>query len=232
MPRYLRKAGEFAGKLRRMAYDMRAKSGIDEVLRSEGIGSDIAEIRRLASFARGEIGNILSSVQGATGLNDVAGSLYGDSRPRPVPPKSPLASSLASSTNPTTGIVGDAALAPVPAPLPGPVAFAVAAAGAASAAASNGAPVPAGTVLAPNGRPAAPMAPAPIAATPLLVTIDREREYPNAGADSYAALPEDSSVYDGQLPSSPLAGDPLYARGEPSEDASSSGEGAHAEARP
>ena len=48
LPRYLRKAGQLAGQLRRMAYDMRAKSGIDEVLRSEGIGTDIAEIRRLA----------------------------------------------------------------------------------------------------------------------------------------------------------------------------------------
>ncbi|HEY8041017.1 MAG TPA: twin-arginine translocase TatA/TatE family subunit, partial [Polyangiaceae bacterium] len=52
LPRYLRKAGQFAGKLRRLAYDMREKSGIDEVLRTEGIDLDIAEIRKLA---RGEI---------------------------------------------------------------------------------------------------------------------------------------------------------------------------------
>lgn len=44
LPRYLRKAGQLAGQLQRMARDMRAKSGIDDVLRSEGIGSDIAEI--------------------------------------------------------------------------------------------------------------------------------------------------------------------------------------------
>jgi sec-independent protein translocase protein TatB len=49
LPRYLRKAGQLAGKLRRMATDVRAQSGIDEVLRSEGLTKDIAEIRRLAS---------------------------------------------------------------------------------------------------------------------------------------------------------------------------------------
>jgi sec-independent protein translocase protein TatB len=49
LPRYLRKAGQLAGKLRRMATDVRAQSGIDEVLRSEGLGKDIAEIRRLTS---------------------------------------------------------------------------------------------------------------------------------------------------------------------------------------
>ena len=53
LPRYLRKAGQFAGQLRRLAYDMREKSGIDEVLRTEGIARDIAEIRALA---RGELG--------------------------------------------------------------------------------------------------------------------------------------------------------------------------------
>jgi sec-independent protein translocase protein TatB len=48
LPRILRKAGQFAGKLRRMANDVRAESGIDEMLRSEGLDKDIAEIRRLA----------------------------------------------------------------------------------------------------------------------------------------------------------------------------------------
>ena len=48
LPRFLRKAGQLAGKLRRMANDVRAQSGIDEVLRTEGLTKDIAEIRRLA----------------------------------------------------------------------------------------------------------------------------------------------------------------------------------------
>jgi len=52
LPRYLRKAGQLAGQLQRMARDMRAKSGIDDVLRSEGIGTDIAEIRPPARRSR------------------------------------------------------------------------------------------------------------------------------------------------------------------------------------
>lgn len=52
LPKVLRKAGQWAGKLRRMAGDLRAQSGIDEVLRTEGLGQDILEIRKLA---RGEI---------------------------------------------------------------------------------------------------------------------------------------------------------------------------------
>jgi sec-independent protein translocase protein TatB len=48
LPRYLRKAGQLAGRLRRMASDVRAQSGIDEVLRTEGLTKEIAEIRHLA----------------------------------------------------------------------------------------------------------------------------------------------------------------------------------------
>jgi sec-independent protein translocase protein TatB len=63
VPRYLRKAGEFAGRLRRLAFDMREKSGIDEVLRAEGIDRDIAEIRKLA---RGEINGVVTAVRSTT----------------------------------------------------------------------------------------------------------------------------------------------------------------------
>jgi sec-independent protein translocase protein TatB len=60
LPRYLRKAGQLAGQLRRMAFEMREKSGIDQMLRTEGIDRDIAEIQRLA---RGEIGAVAASVR-------------------------------------------------------------------------------------------------------------------------------------------------------------------------
>jgi sec-independent protein translocase protein TatB len=52
MPKVLRQMGRWAAKLRRMASDMRAQSGIDEMLRTEGLAQDIAEIRKLA---RGEL---------------------------------------------------------------------------------------------------------------------------------------------------------------------------------
>jgi len=46
------------------------------------------------------------------------------------------------------------------------------------------------------------------------VAVEREREYPREGADSYGALPDTALVYDGSLPASPLAEDALYTRGE------------------
>ena len=52
LPKMLRKLGQYSGKLRRMASDLRAQSGIDDALRTEGLADDIAEIRKLA---RGEL---------------------------------------------------------------------------------------------------------------------------------------------------------------------------------
>ena len=46
------------------------------------------------------------------------------------------------------------------------------------------------------------------------VSVEREREYPREGADSYGALPDTALVYAGSLPASPLAEDALYTRGE------------------
>jgi len=144
LPRYLRKAGQFAGKLRRIAFEMREKSGIDEVLRSEGIAGDIAEIRKLA---RGEIGGVMAAVRSTT---QAVRSSSGTSR---FTPALPAASSAAS----------------------------------------------------PYAAPQLPEASA--------FVVDREREYPREGADSYGALPDTAVVYDGSLPASPLAGDSLYTRG-------------------
>jgi sec-independent protein translocase protein TatB len=80
LPRYLRKAGQFAGRLRRLAFDMREKSGIDEVLRTEGIDQDIAEIRRLA---RGEIVGVVAAVRSvADPLRSAADAVRpGETRP-------------------------------------------------------------------------------------------------------------------------------------------------------
>jgi sec-independent protein translocase protein TatB len=147
LPRYLRKAGQFAGKMRRLAYDMREKSGIDEVLRSEGIAGDIAEIRKLA---RGELGGVLAAVRSTT---DAVRSTTGTSTFTPALPPGP-----------TNAIASPYAMTQLP-------------------------------------------------EAPQLV-VEREREYPREGADSYGALPDTAVVYDGSLPPSPLAGDALYTRGE------------------
>lgn len=152
LPGYLRKAGQLAGKLRRMAYDMREKSGIDEILRTEGIDRDIAEIRKLA---RGEIAGVVASVRSATDA---------------LRPQLP-------------GIGGTGAPA-----------------AAASSSSSAGGTNPYAQTQVPSSSPT--------------ITVDREREYPREGADSYGALPDTAEVYDGKLPASPLAGDALYTRGE------------------
>ncbi len=63
LPKMLRKLGQWAGKLRRMASELRAQSGIDEALRTEGLADDIAEIRKLA---RGELDTIQRTVEADT----------------------------------------------------------------------------------------------------------------------------------------------------------------------
>ncbi len=60
LPRMLRKLGQWAGKIRRAASDLRAQSGIDDVLRSEGLAEDIAEIRKLA---RGELDHVQRAIR-------------------------------------------------------------------------------------------------------------------------------------------------------------------------
>ena len=49
LPSMLRTAGQIIGKVRRMAMDIRAESGIDEILDAEGIRSEIDNFRRLAT---------------------------------------------------------------------------------------------------------------------------------------------------------------------------------------
>lgn len=68
LPKVLRKLGQWSGKLRRYAADMRAQSGIDDVLRTEGLDQDIREIRALA---RGEVGGVVAAARG--GLSGLSG---------------------------------------------------------------------------------------------------------------------------------------------------------------
>jgi sec-independent protein translocase protein TatB len=55
LPRMPRTVGQYAGRLRRMAADLRTQSGIDDALRTEGLADDINEIRKLA---RGELDGV------------------------------------------------------------------------------------------------------------------------------------------------------------------------------
>ncbi|OQX68306.1 MAG: hypothetical protein B6A08_11100 [Sorangiineae bacterium NIC37A_2] len=53
LPGLLRTAGEWVGKLRRLTTEVRAQTGIDEILREEGIDG----VRELRALLRGEVGN-------------------------------------------------------------------------------------------------------------------------------------------------------------------------------
>lgn len=53
LPGLLRTAGDWVAKLRRLTTQVRAQTGIDEILREEGIDG----VRELRSLLRGEMGN-------------------------------------------------------------------------------------------------------------------------------------------------------------------------------
>jgi sec-independent protein translocase protein TatB len=147
LPKVLRKLGQWSGKLRRMAADLRAQSGIDDALRVEGLDKDIVEIRKLA---RGELDGVVKA---------------GDLRP--------AASAIA----------------------------------AASSSSSSPGPVPA--ARSPYDQDHGP-------AIFSDMFVERDRENPREGPDSYGALPDTAIVYDNTLPKSPLADDPLYMLGDAS----------------
>ncbi len=110
LPRYLRKAGQWSGRIRRLAFEMREKSGIDEVLRTEGIDRDIAEIRKLA---RGELGGVVAAVRSTA--DAVRAPLPGAAGATPTVP-------AAGSGAPGGGAApADAAYAATQLPLPGGV---------------------------------------------------------------------------------------------------------------
>ena len=47
LPTLMRTAGQWITKIRRMTSDLRTESGIDEIIRHEGLEKDIAELRNL-----------------------------------------------------------------------------------------------------------------------------------------------------------------------------------------
>lgn len=87
LPVYLRRAGQFARKLRVMAGDLREQSGIDEVLRETNLHQELAELRKLA---KGE----LAAVERGVSLNDLvqapALTRFGDSQAIVFPSEYPV----------------------------------------------------------------------------------------------------------------------------------------------
>jgi sec-independent protein translocase protein TatB len=88
LPKILRKLGQWSGKIRRFALDMRVQSGIDDALRTEGLDVDIAEIRKLA---RGELDGVVAATRSATRFDS-------------SPATSPIAALPAASSPPPTHV--------------------------------------------------------------------------------------------------------------------------------
>lgn len=74
LPVMLRTAGRWVTKLRRMAFDMREQSGIDDILRNEGLEQDIRQLRALMRK-----GNVLDAL-----AIDVDAEIARGARPRPT----------------------------------------------------------------------------------------------------------------------------------------------------
>lgn len=108
LPRYLRQAGRMAGRLRNYAFELRAKSGIDELLRSEGLDRDIADIRRLARFARGEVQGVVGAVSRAAQGGKWLNAMDAETVPYPESEaQSPIADGLLKSENEFPSIGAD-----------------------------------------------------------------------------------------------------------------------------
>gem|GEM_PF-2986019 len=58
LPGMLQTLGKWVRKLRRMAFDMRNNSGIDDILRGEGLTGGLNELRELRDTLRGDLGSM------------------------------------------------------------------------------------------------------------------------------------------------------------------------------
>ncbi|MBK8995960.1 MAG: twin-arginine translocase TatA/TatE family subunit [Myxococcales bacterium] len=89
LPSMLRTLGEWARKLRQMTTQVRAQTGIDEILRQEGIDGGISELR---SLIRGDLASLTrarSHVPEAEPLDDPYPRAADLDRTREYPPEGP-----------------------------------------------------------------------------------------------------------------------------------------------
>jgi len=70
LPELMRTAGRWVGKIRRMSVDLRAQSGIDDLIRQEGLEREIRELRSLS-----RVNVIETLVTPVAGGSAVAGSV-------------------------------------------------------------------------------------------------------------------------------------------------------------
>jgi sec-independent protein translocase protein TatB len=73
LPSMMRTAGQWVAKLRRMSTDLRAQSGIDEIIRQEGLEKEIYELRSLSRV------NVIDTI-----MSPVMSAANAATRPAPV----------------------------------------------------------------------------------------------------------------------------------------------------
>ena len=79
LPTMMRTAGQWVAKLRRMSVDLRAQSGIDDLIRQEGLENEIQELRSLSRI--NVIDTLITPAAGAAGAG-AAGASVQEGAPR------------------------------------------------------------------------------------------------------------------------------------------------------
>lgn len=192
LPEMMRTTGRWVAKLRRMSTDLRAQSGIDEILRAEGLEKEIRELRSLSRI------NVMDSLVDATTKPrpalpaKVSGSAGGAGVPgASVSAAKAPAPALASPGSP----IETANAAPRPALDGSKIPGSVDALKAQGAVAPPGAPPPGAIASAPpHGVVARPATTTAAVVAPVALPGEEplaDREYPPWGCDAYDALPDD-----------------------------------------
>jgi len=114
LPEMMRTAGQWVTKLRRMSGDLRAQSGIDDLIRQEGLENEIQELRSLSRI------NVIDTLITPAAAAGAAGAARGTvATPRlEAKPKPPKAQPLREREYPAHGCDAYGALADDVAPKP------------------------------------------------------------------------------------------------------------------
>lgn len=112
LPGMMATVGKWSSKLRRMLFDVRAQSGIDDILRAEGITGGLNEIRALRNAVRGNVSSLtqaLTSVPkpAATSASPAAAVGSANANPTAVSPGPLAQTALAAESDPYANVPYD-----------------------------------------------------------------------------------------------------------------------------
>jgi sec-independent protein translocase protein TatB len=88
LPTLMRTAGKWVSKLRRMSTDLRSQSGIDDLIRQEGLEKEIQELRALSRV--NVLDTLVSTATGATAARPRPAPRPQETRPAPLPGTEPF----------------------------------------------------------------------------------------------------------------------------------------------